>query len=191
MKYILAFVLAISFLAMVQSSEVIAPQQNPDQQGQGVPIWSSRRPAEPAPIDISPEVQLTIVSTKEQYEQLEPIKLRVELKNLSKDEITYKDVSECRLLSYEIIDITRNVAVVDTTRYGKFNYNGPGRGSVLLKPDGTRRTSVYPNLCIDMTAPAVYSITASMDVKRSADDRRCITRSKPIRVEVTPLFNGR
>jgi hypothetical protein len=191
MKQMLAFVLVILCFAGGRSSGIITQQQNAGQPAPGSSGWSPTQPPEPPAIDVSSEVRLTIAATKDQYEQLEPIKLRVELTNFSEDEITFKDVSECRIIRYEIVDMTRNVAVVDLTKYGKLNDNKPGRGQIALRHGNPFRISAYPNLCIDMTAPALYSIVATMELKRTTDGRRCMTRSKAVRVEVTPLLKGR
>jgi hypothetical protein len=192
MRLNLAFVLAFMFFAAVRPASVFARFQNPGQPG-GSPSRSTPRPPEEPFIDISADVRLTIVATCGRYEQLEPIKLRVSLANLSKSDMTYQDLSECQIFGFDIVHITHNIAVKNPTNYGKFLVNNSkgGHGPITLKSGETMHFTVYPNLYIDMTAPGLYSIAATMELKRPADGRRCVTRSKAIRVEVKPLLKGR
>lgn len=60
-----------------------------------------------------------------------------------------------------------------------------------VRPGETRGFSASPNLCLDMTAPSLYSIALTMKIVRTADSRACITRSEPIHVAVIPPLKGR
>ncbi len=159
--------------------------------GQQQQVRRTPRPFGPPLLDVSADVRLSIIPTRDHFEQLEPIKLRIELANLSKGDMTFDAHSECHQFGFDIVNLTHNLAIEEFTNYGKLQDDGTGRANVVLKPGDTQRFTVYPNLCIDMTAPRLYSIVATMELRRPSDGRRCFTRSKPIRVEVTSLRKGR
>jgi len=196
MRILSALALVPLAVASAWATGALVSAQNPGQPHaggvriDGQPGPAAPRPPRPPPLDVSDEVRLTIAAVRDRYEQLEPIKLRVELTNLSKSDMSYEDETECRLIGFEIVDLLSTVAVEDVTNYSKFlNANRkPGRGPILLKPGETLRFTAYPNLCIDLTLPRRYSIAATMELKRTADGRRCVTRGKLIFVEVDYLL---
>ncbi len=179
----LVFGLTILCLATAQSSFIFAFPR-----GRGRGDDQSRQPSQEHPLDVSADVRLTVEATRDKYEQLEPIKLELELINLSGGDVTFEDVSGCELFGFNVFDVKHHLTVEDATRSARVLASKPStHGPITIRAGTSRRFTAYPNLCIDMTVVTNYTIDVTMRLKRSLDGRRCLTKSKQIRVEVTPL----
>ncbi len=187
-------ILLTSRLATVLLGVVVAQSveglQIPNVSGEQ-PARTSPRSPELPPADVSGEVSLTITAEKRQYEQLEPVKIRLKLINNSKVTYTFEDASDCLIFGYEIVDLASGNLVDSATSYGKLSPSKPGRGRVKVEAGKSIEFSGCPNLCIDMTVPTSYSIAATMKLKTSTGDRPYVARSKILLVEVVPLSFSR
>ena len=156
-------------------------------QGPGLPPLS----AAPPPLDLSNRVLLTVKAEKDRYEQLEPIFLHLEVTNRMDTTVWFDDVKAFDLFQFEIQDLSTHRLVDSTTNFAKFPNPNNGHGPVELQPGKPMRFSVCPNLYVDLTVPATYTITMIMRLKDAPFGRPCIARGNVILVEVVHLVQGR
>ena len=181
-----AFIAASGPIWLAAQAIARSQDQQSGRQGPGLPPPA----AQPAPLDLTNNVLLTVKAEQNRYEQLEPIFLHLEVTNHGDTSVWLDQAVVCGPFKYEILDLTAHQLVDAPTNFAKHKNPKPGR-EVELRHGQPMRFTVCPNLYVDLTVPTNYSVATLIRLKDGVHGRPCVARGNIVLVEVVHQFQSR